>query len=208
MSAAVVIPKPRKIVVPLAAALAWRGGGGFMYQEKLDGRFAVRERGKAVLCGELMPGALFHAFDVMTYAGEDVRPWPYRERLRVIQSLDVPMPLTGSGGEFLEHVLARGGEGIVAKELAAPFGAPMWAAKRVQVFYCRVIATDASTGGVWLADRDTNEPRGKMPLRGNKFEQVRVGSVLKVEAFGLTAKGLLREARPDKDRPDSWLVQP
>ncbi len=59
---------------------------------------------------------------------------------------------------------------------------------------------------VSLLDRDTNEPRGKMPLRGNRFSFIRVGSVLKVEAFGLTAKGLLREARPDKDTLESWLI--
>ena len=33
------------------------------------------------------------------------------------------------------------------------------------------------------------------------------GSVLKVEAFGLTAKGKLREARLDADTPTSWLVK-
>jgi hypothetical protein len=74
------------------------------------------------------------------------------------------------------------------------------------VFYCRVTDLDPWRGSVILADRDSGEKRGKMPLRGGKFEQVRVGSVLKVEAYGLTAKGLLREARPDHDAPGSWLV--
>lgn len=48
---------------------------------------------------------------------------------------------------------------------------------------------------------------GWIALRGEKFDRVRHGSLLKVEAFGLTAKGLLREARIDKDSPDSWLVR-
>jgi hypothetical protein len=58
---------------------------------------------------------------------------------------------------------------------------------------------------VELADVVTGQARGKLPLR-SRFDQVRIGSVLKVEAFGLTARGMLREARLDRDTETSWLV--
>jgi hypothetical protein len=103
-------------------------------------------------------------------------------------------------------VLARGGEGVVRKRLDAPWGCHWEKCKRSQVFYCRVTDLDQWSGGVFLADLNTGEKRGKMPLREGKFELVRVGSVLKVEAYGLIARGMLREARPDRDGPGSWLV--
>jgi ATP-dependent DNA ligase len=158
------------------------------------------------VAGELMRDGQFFAFDVLRYDGQDLRPLPLWERLKVLDTMKLPRPAVGSGGEFLEAVLARGGEGVVAKPLDAAYGAPWTKCKRSQVFYCRVTGLDPWTGGVFLADRDSGEPRGKMPLR-SKIERVRVGSILKVEAYGLTSRGMLREARPDKDEPGSWLVQ-
>jgi hypothetical protein len=62
-------------------------------------------------------------------------------------------------------------------------------------------------GSAILADRDTGEKRGRVALH-SRFDRVRVGSVLKVEAYGLHRSGLLREARLDRDAPDSWMVSP
>jgi len=111
----------------------------------------------------------------------------------------------GSGGAFVEQVIQFGGEGVMVADLDAPWG-DFWCVKRSQVFYCRVTGLDGVTGSAILADRDTGEARGKICLRGNKFEQVRCGSVLKLVGYGLTAKGLIREVRPDADAPGSWLV--
>ena len=77
--------------------------------------------------------------------------------------------------------------------------------KRCQVSLCRVTGLDHMRGSVELADAASGQLRGKLPLRG-KFDRVRVGSVLKVEAYGLTARGMLREARLDRDTPASWLA--
>jgi hypothetical protein len=186
--------------------LRWRGGSGFRYEEKLDGCWRVEELPQATVCGELMRDDRFYAFDILSLYGQDLRPLPLCERLAALDTLGLQRPAAGHGGEFLEAVLSRGGEGIVAKNLAAPWGDAWAKCKRSQVFYCRVTDLDQWTGGVHLADRDTGEKRGKMPLRGGKFERVQVGSILKVEAYGLTKNGLLREARPDKDAADSWLV--
>lgn len=218
--------KPEKILVPIAEALRWRGGGGYLYQEKLDGEFAHWTDGQTMIVGERLAGGRFGAFDCIAWQGEDIAAWPTSERMRVLRGWfqDVKNRLAGTlappgwsqdakificpegnGGEFLEAVLARGGEGVVAKELSAPYGR-MFAAKRVQTFFCVVTDRDEFRASVTLADAVTGEARGKMPLR-SRFDLCRVGSVLKIEAFGLTAKGLLREARPDKDTPSSWLVK-
>jgi hypothetical protein len=131
---------------------------------------------------------------------------------------------------FFRQIIERGGEGVVVKDWCAPFGEGVVKVKRVQVFYCVVIGLDHGKGSVALGrledgrwkmedGADNNPlsstiyplsrplPCGTLPLRGGKFERVREGSILKVEAFGLTAKGQLREARPDGDAPDSWLVK-
>lgn len=232
------VRKPSKIIVPFAEARHWRAGGDYMLTQKMDGRFEAREvlgpesRVLGLLAGERMANGEFWAFDILTHSGQDVRGLPMRERWRLLtqdfrhktQDFSGIVP-TGLGGEWVEHILATGGEGVCAKHLDAPYG-EMFVCKRVQVFYCRVIGKDDSTGSVELerlelGARSLNleselltpnfqlqtSPAGRMPLRGNKFEQVRIGSILKVEAFGLTEKGLLREARPDKDTPTSWLVK-
>ena len=47
---------------------------------------------------------------------------------------------------------------------------------------------------------------GNLPLLGGKCDRVRVGSILKIEGFGLHASGLIREPRVCKDTADSWLI--
>lgn len=215
MNQAAIISKPRKLVVPLAEALRWRAGGDYLLQIKMDGRFAVVELDGYTLACEQMKDGTHFAHSLLAVPGQSLRAVNLRATMPELRRLVPQLAIRNShlklcpefsGGEGLEALLADGHEGGCAKFLDEPYGA-MLVAKRVQVFYCRVIGLDASTGGVWLVDRDTNEPRGKLPLRGNKFEQVRGGSILKVEAFGLTAKRLLREGRPDSDGPGSWLVR-
>ena len=197
--------KPTFISVPMETGLRWRAGGGWRYEEKMDGQFHVEELPHATVLGELMRDGRFFAFDVMSYDSQDLRPLPLRERLKILDGMNLPRPAVGSGGEFLEAVLARGGEGVVAKQLDSPYGATWHKCKRTQVFYCRVTDLDPYRGSVVLADLDTGEKRGKMALH-SRFDLVRVGSIVKVEAYGLTARGMLREARPDHDMPGSWLV--
>ena len=197
--------KPSFISVPMEAGLRWRAGNGCRYEEKLDGCFHVRQSPAGTIVGELMRGGQFIAFDILTCEGQDVRPMPLWQRLEILDGMNLPRPAVGSGGAFLGEVLARGGEGVVRKPLDAPYGVGWEKCKRSQVFYCRVTNLDQWRGSVILADRESGEKRGRIALH-SRFDRVRVGSVLKVEAFGLTAKGLLREARPDHDAPGSWLV--
>lgn len=189
----------------MADGLEWRDGA-FRYEEKLDGRLAVRQIGGSIIVGELMRDGRFYAFDCLQCDGQDLAALPLGDRLSALDTFDVLRPATGNGGEFLRSVLARGGEGVVAKNLSDPWGCEWFKCKRSQVFYCRIAGIDDVGEIVRLADRDTGEARGRMALRG-RINEVRVGSLLKVEAYGLTAKGLLREARPDKDAPGSWLSE-
>ena len=48
---------------------------------------------------------------------------------------------------------------------------------------------------------------GSVPLLGGKCDRVRVGSIIKVEGFGLTAGGKIREPRVCRDTATSWLVK-
>ena len=48
---------------------------------------------------------------------------------------------------------------------------------------------------------------GHVALRGGKCDRVLVGSIVKVEGFGLTAAGMIREPRVCGDTPTSWLVK-
>jgi hypothetical protein len=94
---------------------------------------------------------------------------------------------------------------VVAKPLDAPFGAGWLKCKRSQVYFARVTDVDPMRGSAILTDPVTGEKRGRIALHSH-FDKVRVGSVLKVEAYGVHRSGLLREARLDRDAPGSWLV--
>jgi hypothetical protein len=199
--------------VPLKTGLRWQGGGGFIYEQKMDGKFHVFSVGGGIVCGEKMRNGTIYAFDIVSRDGIDVRGLPLGERLRELTGLiaqlrpkGVLRPATGQGGEFLEHVIASGGEGVVSKDLSAPFGHGQFKCKRQENFTCLVTGLREDVGAVELADLATGENRGAMPLKSG-FNLVRIGSVLKVVAFGLLASGKLREARPDNDAPGSWLIK-
>lgn len=198
------IAKQHKIIVPMAVGLAWRGGGGFRYEEKMDGRFHVREVGASVVVGELMRDGRFFAFDCVVIDGQDIRRAPLRERLECLNRFSFLRPATGSGGEFLESVLARGGEGIVCKDLSAPYG-EMFACKRIWEGLCVVTGFNGGTQSVTIADAATGQTRGKVALFGGKIERVRVGSIIKVQGMSLTGRGLIREPRVCTDSSGSWL---
>lgn len=219
--------KPSLLAVPLAVGRGWSGAGGFLFQEKSDGQHEFTHLADGtVLNAERMPDGTRVVNDVLSWRGVDVTREPTRARWGEVQAWFRPQRMneheaslagaggailarlarTGNGGEFLEAILAAGGEGIVSKPWGHPFGSSWCKCKRSEVFYCRVSALDQFTGSAELALRDSGEPVGRIALRG-RFEQVRIGSVLKVEAFGRTARGLLREARLDADAAGSWLVQ-
>lgn len=236
------IIKPRITPVPLAEGLAWRGGGNYRFEEKMDGVFAqcavINADGAmkdSILIGELMPGGDFSAFDIALMNGTDVRAFALRDRLGwlgsilleectsarlevkergrtvVIPHSALRTPNFGHGGEFLEAVLARGGEGVVAKDLDAPFGLGQFKCKRVETFDLVVVAKHEYKSSVrlgWLGNASgqwsvvSGEDAGWCPVRGSNFLRVNVGDVIEVAAFGRTPSGKLREPRFVRCRPD------
>ena len=169
-----------------------------------------------------MASGEFYAFDLR---GPEFERAPLRERLVALDALTGTLgllrPAVGCGGEFLEAVLARGGEGVVVKDLAGLPGATWTKIKRVQVFYGIVRDLNLGKGSVRVdllhpsfLDTPSFEPsnyatgdNGGWVALGPRFEAVKIGDVLKLEAYGQHKSGLLREARLDKDFPGSWLVR-
>lgn len=216
------IKKPVKTLVPLTDGMKW-GAGIFglpswnvRFEEKLDGEFHVRQVGESVFVGELLrkEGGRFFAFDCLVLEGQSIREWPLRARLEALGRFSFPRPDTGRhGGELLARVLARGGEGIVAKDLDARYG-EMWACKRLDTWLCTVTGMGGSQsveismdGNAAPLKAEIGQPCGRVSLPGGKVDLVRVGSVIKVEGMGLTDAGKIREPRLCKDTPDSWLVK-
>jgi ATP-dependent DNA ligase len=202
------IERPKFVTVPLADGLKWRGGGGWHFEEKMDGEFSIDEIECATIVGEQMRDGRFFAFDITHCKGYDLRPLPLKERLctlsDVLASLQIPASSivrpahSANGGEFLEAVLARGGEGVVAKLLDAPYGQPWHKCKRVQTF--DLVVTDKAAPSIRLATVQ-GEDRGWCCARA-AFEQITIGDIVEVAAYALTGKGKLREPRFVRIRKD------
>ena len=227
------IPKPRKMIVPMTEGLAWRGGGNFLYIEKYDGQWVAGGlpfQGHLLLAERMQggiirpPNAVWYAVhSIAALAGQNVLSWPTRARWRELCALAPLFPPymrlanAGNGGEFLQTVLDHGGEGVCAFDLDASWG-EMWACKRLETFYCMVTGFCGGTQSVSVARLPEYQPGGNLDvqnrlecghvaLRGGKCDRVRIGSIIKVEGFGLTAAGMIREPRTCKDSPTSWLVK-
>ena len=206
------VTKQTYVQVPLAQGLRWGNARGEMlFEEKMDGRWHARSVGKSIVAGELMRGGEFYAFDVAVFDGEDVRQLPLRDRLPLLSALQLAdkslLPVRrGNGGEFLREILNAGGEGIVCKSLAGKWAAPILKCKRSENFIVRVTDFNGGSQSVYIADAVTGEARGKVALLGGKCDRVRVGSVLKLNGYGLTTNGCIREPRVDTDTPASWIV--
>ena len=204
------IQHPTKTVVQLAVGLAW-GNDGALYQQKLDGVFATREVTGGILAGELMADGRFIAWDCVRYHNEDTRPrsavarWGALRELCAANSLPV-VSSSRDGGALLRSVLAAGGEGVVRKLPHATYFDPMEACKRVQTWRC-VVTGRGNGQSVFIRDFETGEKRGAVALRGGKCDQIVEGSIIKVEGLELTAEGFIRDARPCKDTPTSWLIK-
>ena len=201
-----IFDKPRKLIVPHADADTWRADK-WRIEQKMDGRFAVREIAGRSIAGELMRDGSFVAFDCLGVDGQDISGEPLRARLRELDAVPgLIRPATGVGEEFLEAVLANGGEGIVAKRLDSPYHAGMLAIKRVIELAC-VVTEIPPFQAVKIADAKTGEPRGNVKMHAFKISKIRVGSIIKVIGMNLTEKGCVREGRLCSDTPDSWLVR-
>jgi hypothetical protein len=52
-------------------------------------------------------------------------------------------------------------------------------------------------------DAETGQDRGRVKMGGGKCDQVRIGSIIRVEGLGLTDLGKIREPRACRE----WLVK-
>jgi ATP-dependent DNA ligase len=206
-----IIIRPSYTVTSLKAALAWHWRGWHL-SEKMDGVFAVREFAGCTVTGEAMRDGRFFAFDIPRAFGADIRRWPWTERGAALDELFSGLNpklnwhrcATGTGPEFIEAILARRGEGVVAKPWTAPFGAAWCKVKRVETFDCTVTELNFARGSIRLAL--AGEDCGWCPARG-AFDSIHVGDVVEVAAYGRHVSGKFREARFVKIRMDKMEVK-
>ena len=205
------IRRPSYTSTSLAAALRWHWQG-FHMSEKMDGVWAVREFAGCLVTGEAMRDGRFFAFDIPRSFGEDIRQRPWTERSAALDQLFAQLNpklnwhrcTTGSGSEFIETILARGGEGVVCKPWQAPFGVAWCKVKRSVTHDCIVTDRNERTGSIRLAL--AGEDFGWCPCRA-QFDRVAVGDIVEIEAYGRHASGKLREARFKRIRTDKMEVK-
>lgn len=197
-----ILQRPDFLSVPLATGLRWSGAGGqWCYQEKMDGCWQVREIAGSLVAGEAMKDGRFFGFDLPVVSGQNIAREPLRFRLAVLADFArqhpsvLPVP-TGAGGEFLEHVLSRGGEGVVAKHLESRYGEPgAWVkCKRIETHDCLVTDLHPRKQSVRLGDYGWCSAVG--------FPGINTGDVVEVACHSITAKGKFREPRLIRIRTD------
>lgn len=201
------INKPSKIVID-KSEISKFSCGEYVFQEKLDGEFAIRSFGECILAGELLRGE-FIAFDCVALNGHDVRKHilnsriGFRNHVAEINGIKT-VPANRNAMPFFDDIMRSGGEGVVIKSVNSTYYDPMYAVKRLQTFICRVGSIIAGKQSVTIFDAATGQCRGNVALRGGKTDMVRIGSLVKVEGFGETNAGKIREPRPDARE---WLLQ-
>jgi hypothetical protein len=195
------IIRPRYYVAQLADAMKgdWRG---YHLSQKMDGIWQVRQFNGSTITGERMRDGSFYAFDVVQVQGDDVRRCQWRDRREALIELAQHFPAgwqiapEGHGAEFIEAVLANGGEGVVAKNFESYFGVGWHKIKRQETFDCTVaeIHPQKKTVRLELDGEDVGWLTMPAPAR--------IGEVVEVIAYGRHASGKLREARLLRRRAD------
>ena len=213
---------PVKQLVTLAAARGW-SAGDFLIQRKYDGELAALDIGGAVVLVESMrgeisghfytaadrsmfarhPGGWFAALTVAAVNGQSVLHLSTSARWGLLAALNLPANVIRAAvvTEAAAALLA-GAEGVCAHGWGDVWG-NMLCHKASEIHFCRVTGFAGGTQSVTIADAATGEPRGRVALRGGKCDRVRVGSIIRVEAMGMTAAGKLRQPNPCRE----WLVQ-
>jgi hypothetical protein len=195
------VERPSYLSIPLAVGLEWTGGGGFLYTEKKDGVFAVREMFSATIFGEQMRDGSFWAWDVLRIGGDDLRNATTRVRwaaLREFESRGLQIVPAGNGGEFLEAVLKRGGEGVVAAHLDAGFYESRWRCKRSETHDCIVLQIHSFKQSIRLGQLSADGQmidRGWCPALGGLCDRLRIGDVVEITGQSIHVSGKFREPR-------------
>lgn len=195
----------RPTIRPVSLKQAHKFSGvGFIAQEKMDGVFSFLEWQKCVLAGERMMDGSFYAFDILKIQCDDCRRSRYGDRWQALIDLaphftdKIRLVKSGVGGEFLDAVLANGGEGVVFKNVEGYWGVGQWKAKRTETFDVRVV--EKLRNAVAIEFEDGNA--GRVPIYGRAFEIVSVGDVVEISAYCRTVSGKFREPRFIRIRQD------
>jgi DNA ligase-1 len=100
---------------------------GWVDFEAIMERFRLAKQAR-INAAALAKPVHYYVFDVLRYAGEDVRGWPLTERLALLNRIITPNPyysvmltLPGAGKALFETIKAHRLEGIVAKRSASVY---------------------------------------------------------------------------------------
>ena len=218
-----VLPHPRKEIVSLITMRNF-SGADFLRQRKYDGELSKLPIGGAVVLAEFMrkpisghhytaadremfarwPGGWWAALTVAEWQGENVLNESTALRWSHLQGLQrafTPDILLADVVSDVQAVMDAGAEGVCAHAWESPWG-EMFCHKVSGIYICRVTSTGA-TQSVGICDDASGQPRGNVKMGGGKCDQVRVGSIIRVEAMGETDAGKLRQPVPCRE----WLVR-
>ena len=194
------IQRPPYQSVPLETGLRWTSSSEIQFTEKLDGIRRELGIGQSVIVGELMRDERFFAFDLPIYNGADIRLMPRRERLAILDTFHLLRPDSSvNGGELLQRVLARGGEGICAAHWQSSFYDTIWRCKRVETHDC-IVTEKSARQSVRLSENGID--RGWCPAFGGKADRLNIGDIVEVQCYSITAKDKFREPRLIRIRTD------
>ncbi len=182
-------------------------GRGQLWTQKMDGVWEAKEVPipvcfgfTATIIGERMRDGQFFAFDCVQSGPRNMMALPYGRRFFELNRIGIQTVPSGIGPEFLEAVLARGGEGVVIADLDAPYGAGLTKVKRLETLDLLVSDKHASKSSIHLADAQ-GQDFGWCPCRA-EFDNIRVGDWVEIAAFGRQSSGKLREPRFVRVRHD------
>ncbi len=206
------IQRPAYGVADLKASLraTWTG---WHLSEKADGICVRREFAGCSVWGDSMRDGRLMVWDLDRAFGADVRRLPWTERRAALDHLFARLPkkfnwhrcATGAGAEFIEAVLANGGEGVVAKPIDGKFGVDWVKVKRCETYDCIVTEKHPSKLSLHLALDGADA--GWCPcLKQSNFDSVRAGDIVEIVAFGLHVSGKFREPRFLRVRHDKRVA--
>jgi ATP-dependent DNA ligase len=182
----------------------------YCWQIKSDGRHEFWQHRGGIFNAERMRDKSLVVNDVVFLHGEDCTGLFLKDRWQHLIRFPFPSGVTLcrliKNEDDLQGEIERGSEGAVLKPWDSQFGCGWIKLKRSENFIVKVTTLNGGKNSAQIADSVTGENRGSIPLRGGKVDRVRVGSILKVNAFGAHPSGLLREAKPDDDSENSWLI--
>ena len=200
------IERPKYQIISVKTALEFHWNG-YHVSEKMDGCWHEMRIGSSVIVGEMMADGTFCAFNLLVFNGKDIRKLPTSERLELLAShfpnLQRPAePIEGeSAADFLNRVLARGGEGIVAVALNCPFGVKTFKVKRNETFDCVVTEKHHQKKSLHLSLNGEDVGWCACRARG-ELRKISVGSVVEVSCMKRFSSGRFREPVFIRPRPD------